>query len=341
MERIEFLVQGSAPAPYEVIFARDNNEVTASCSCPAGDNGTYCKHRLDILDGVLGGVVSENAHQVREVVSWLPGSSLEMCLAELASATREVENAKHVEAQAKKKLAVTMVGRERKPVAKNPKPEDLPTEILAAVASTQQIETGKRRRVPLTSIEFTDSKGEVKGYAKGWYFWVHSGFQEALDIRSIESIDKEGTAALRDKKSLELFGVTHGDLKRRIEAAGKKFGNSKEHKQIMTFTVSDGGRLTESTNPQYEFRVTDGLESRTGEWYVQVDQTAETDGAPGSIGFKVYSRDHSPFPGEGIWTRQTWLSTSQREFAALLQTGRCSVIDLENPPKFEDMQGTA
>jgi hypothetical protein len=337
MEIIEFMVKGSALTPYQVTFARDNNEVFASCSCPAGENGTYCKHRINILDGVLEGVVSENAYQVKEVALWLPGSNLERCLAELASATRAVENARHAEAQAKKKLAVAMVGRTQKPRVKNAKRETPPTRSLTAVAFERpSMETGKVYRVPLTSIDFSGSRGETKGYAKGWYFWVHSAFQEALDIRVVELMDKEKTAALRDKKSLELFGVTHDALKRGIEASGKKIGDSKEHKQIMTFRVGDGGRLTESINPQYEFRVTDGLESRSGEWYVQVDQTAETDGAPGSIGFKLYSRNCSPLSDEGTWTRRTWLSTSQQDFVTLLRTGRCSVIDLENPRAFGD-----
>lgn len=193
---------------------------------------------------------------------------------------------------------------------------------------------GAGRRVPLTSIEFTDSKGETTGYAKGWYFWVHSAFHEALDIRVIELIDKEKTAALREKRSLELFGVTHDDLKRKIIAEGKTLGSSDEHKRIMASKVADG-LLTESTNPRYEFRVTDGLESRNGEWYVQVDQTAETDAAPGFIGFKLFARNHSPLPKDGIWTKRMWLSTTQQDFATLLRTGRCSVIDLEGPPEFE------
>ncbi|APR39374.1 SWIM zinc finger family protein [Paraburkholderia sp. SOS3] len=114
METIEFLVQGSAPDPYRVTFVRDSNEVSALCSCPAGENGGYCKHRLSILDGVLDGVVSTNAHQVREVGSWLPGSSLESCLAEVASAAKAVENAKRLEAQAKKKLARVLAGGRKK-----------------------------------------------------------------------------------------------------------------------------------------------------------------------------------------------------------------------------------
>lgn len=192
------------------------------------------------------------------------------------------------------------------------------------------------KRVPLHSVEFSDSKGDIRGYAKEWYFWVHESFRDALDIRITETIDKAKTAIARDKKSIELFGISHAELKLGIQASSKKLGSSKKHKQVMAVSVTDGGHLTESSQPWYEFRVTDGLESRSGEWYVQVDQTAETDGAPQSVGFKLFSRNHSPNKGDGIWKRVTWISMPQAEFVSLLKTGRCSVIDLENPPEFED-----
>lgn len=113
METIEFLVQGSAPEPYQVKFARSGSNVTAFCSCPAGEMGTYCKHRFAILGGVADAVVSENFGQVSMIASWLPGSNLAERLAEIDAATREVERAKKAEAQAKKKLAAAMMGRDR------------------------------------------------------------------------------------------------------------------------------------------------------------------------------------------------------------------------------------
>ena len=53
MERIDFLVQGSAFHPYEVKFLkRSEKNLSAYCTCPAGDNGQYCKHRFSILEGI-------------------------------------------------------------------------------------------------------------------------------------------------------------------------------------------------------------------------------------------------------------------------------------------------
>jgi hypothetical protein len=51
----EFLVQGSDPLPYKVIFKKDGGDLKATCTCKAGSNGILCKHRLSILDGEKGG----------------------------------------------------------------------------------------------------------------------------------------------------------------------------------------------------------------------------------------------------------------------------------------------
>ncbi len=336
MEAIEFLVQGSASKPYDVTFARENGEVTAFCSCPAGEKGTYCKHRLSLLSGIAKDVIGGNAERVSDVLSWLPGSKLAACLADLKAAEEAVESAKQAEAQAKERLAVVMTGRDGKPAKVAAKAPEVATQPTGLTSNEPRPKTNSRGRYPLESIEFSDSRGEIHGYAKGWYFWVHAAFQDALDIRFTESIDKEKTASLREKMSLELFGMAHSDLKKSIEMSGNKLSSSEKHRKIMGFSVSDGGILTESATPQYEFRVTDGLESRSGTWYVQVDQTAETDGAPGSIGFKLYSRNSPADAGETGWKMRAWLSTSQSDFVELLRSGRCAVIDLHNPPEFEN-----
>ena len=72
----EFLVQGSEPTPYKVVFRKDGAELKADCTCRAGVNKLLCKHRLSILDGDKGAVVSDNFDQVAEVVSWLAGSKV-------------------------------------------------------------------------------------------------------------------------------------------------------------------------------------------------------------------------------------------------------------------------
>ncbi|MBJ9620489.1 SWIM zinc finger family protein [Burkholderia multivorans] len=111
MEKIVFTVQGAAARPYELTFESDGNRIVAFCTCPAGENGTYCKHRLSILTGTDPGIVSGNVDQIESVKSWLPGSHLALHMAELAEAERSLEQAKSVVANAKKKLSATMMGR--------------------------------------------------------------------------------------------------------------------------------------------------------------------------------------------------------------------------------------
>jgi uncharacterized Zn finger protein len=52
MDKASFLVQGSAAEPYKVIFKlRDDKNLSAYCTCQAGQKGTHCKHRINILRG--------------------------------------------------------------------------------------------------------------------------------------------------------------------------------------------------------------------------------------------------------------------------------------------------
>lgn len=111
MEKIVFSVQGSSSTPYELLFERDGHQVAAFCTCPAGENGTFCKHRLSILSGADPGIVSGNADQIQSVTAWLPGSRLANSMAELAEAERGLERAKSTVAKAKKKLSESMMGR--------------------------------------------------------------------------------------------------------------------------------------------------------------------------------------------------------------------------------------
>jgi uncharacterized Zn finger protein len=106
MEQIAFQVQGSSSTPYLVIFQKDGANLNASCSCAAGQNGQYCKHRISILvDGSKEGVVSENVDQVAVVHSWLHGTDVEVALAELAEAELKLEAAKRAVSSLKKRVA--------------------------------------------------------------------------------------------------------------------------------------------------------------------------------------------------------------------------------------------
>lgn len=106
MDAYEFLVQGSAPEPYVVLFRRrDSGNISAYCTCPAGENGMYCKHRIRILRGLLDGIVSKNTADVTTVAGWLPGTDVETALRVIESLEKEAERIKNALSIAKKGLA--------------------------------------------------------------------------------------------------------------------------------------------------------------------------------------------------------------------------------------------
>jgi len=78
------------------------------CTCAAGQNGQYCKHRFQILEGSTEGIVSGNSEHVPTVMAWLPGTDVAEAMAALAEAEREFERAKKVVTNAKKNLASAM-----------------------------------------------------------------------------------------------------------------------------------------------------------------------------------------------------------------------------------------
>jgi uncharacterized Zn finger protein len=105
MEEICFLVQGSAEKPYKVTFRKNGKNLSAYCTCPAGENGQYCKHRINILCGITHGIVSENEAKVEVVNLWLQGTDVQVALADVIAAEKKYEKAKLELSGAKNRLA--------------------------------------------------------------------------------------------------------------------------------------------------------------------------------------------------------------------------------------------
>jgi hypothetical protein len=100
-----FFVQGSAKEPYKVSFRKNDANLSAYCTCPAGENGQYCKHRFNILGGITDGIVSGNEAYVQVVASWLPGTDVEAAMNAFMDAEEKTELAKRDLSIAKKRLA--------------------------------------------------------------------------------------------------------------------------------------------------------------------------------------------------------------------------------------------
>jgi hypothetical protein len=103
---LAFLVQGSQPEPYRVVFTyEEGGRLSASCTCRAGQIGQYCKHRMAILSGRPVDIVNGTAANLAEVASWLAGSDVETALLELAKCEDEMARAKQAASAAKRAVA--------------------------------------------------------------------------------------------------------------------------------------------------------------------------------------------------------------------------------------------
>ena len=108
MDTIKFLIQGSADEPYQVTFTKEGDNLNAFCSCPAGKNGQYCKHRFNLLGGSTKSIESGNEGDVETILKWLVGSDVEAAMDVVHEATRLALDAKKNLQQAKKKVAKAM-----------------------------------------------------------------------------------------------------------------------------------------------------------------------------------------------------------------------------------------
>lgn len=105
---LTFQVKGSSAEPYDVTFIKDGDSLTALCTCPAGQFGNFCKHRIAILDGNSQAIVSENSVHVATVVDWLQGTDVAAALLEFRTIEKSKDEPKSSLVAAKRKLARAM-----------------------------------------------------------------------------------------------------------------------------------------------------------------------------------------------------------------------------------------
>lgn len=107
-DTLTFYVQGSAPEPYRVTFSRSGQNLRAYCTCPAGENGQYCKHRFKLIAGSTDGVVSPNAHDVQRVGEMARGTDVAAALEKLLELDAMESEIRAKLSAAKKALARAM-----------------------------------------------------------------------------------------------------------------------------------------------------------------------------------------------------------------------------------------
>ena len=106
--KYRFQVKGSAAEPYEIEIERVDDNLRASCTCPAGENGQYCKHRFSLFNGSASGVVGGDLESISALPNLVSGTDVEYAMIELTGAERELAIMKKQVSAAKKAVAKAM-----------------------------------------------------------------------------------------------------------------------------------------------------------------------------------------------------------------------------------------
>jgi len=102
---VEILAKSSSGNPYTVRFYLEENEISAYCSCPAGDNRKLCKHVIRIINGDDSILYDSNQKKVfMKIGSHLKRTTIPFLLSEFNETEIILENAQKNAKKAKKAL---------------------------------------------------------------------------------------------------------------------------------------------------------------------------------------------------------------------------------------------
>jgi DNA polymerase III subunit epsilon len=74
---LHFVVEGSSGNEYEVVASRNGANFRMTCSCEAGANGVFCKHRSALLNGSFDTLISGNRSDVEKLREMVAGTDAE------------------------------------------------------------------------------------------------------------------------------------------------------------------------------------------------------------------------------------------------------------------------
>ncbi len=108
MSSVTFQVRGSRGDIYDLNFRLSGTNLNASCSCQAGQNRLYCKHRFALMDGDVTALHSNNLEDVKNLQNMMKGTDLEAAYQDVREAEAVYDVAKQRFDSAKKALALAM-----------------------------------------------------------------------------------------------------------------------------------------------------------------------------------------------------------------------------------------
>jgi uncharacterized Zn finger protein len=93
---------------YQIDLSRSGQNLTCTCTCPAGSRGTHCKHRVAILCGDSSAIGGGDIDQFDQVARMVEGTDVENSLRNLFILETEKERIAKQIKDAKKALARTL-----------------------------------------------------------------------------------------------------------------------------------------------------------------------------------------------------------------------------------------
>jgi DNA polymerase-3 subunit epsilon len=76
-EILSFSVRGSTGNTYEITARKAPDKLRVSCTCQAGQNRIWCKHRTALFDGDVSNLLSGNVLDVKKLAEWANGMEVE------------------------------------------------------------------------------------------------------------------------------------------------------------------------------------------------------------------------------------------------------------------------
>ena len=99
-------VTGSEGDIYRVSFTRGENGVRVQCTCKAGVNGQFCRHRLALLAGDRSAMVDAGASAaLDEALSWPEFVSIRQEIVKLQGVQEQIEALEKIKASLKRVVA--------------------------------------------------------------------------------------------------------------------------------------------------------------------------------------------------------------------------------------------
>jgi BRCA1 C Terminus (BRCT) domain len=72
-----FSVKGSTGNIYEITARKAAGQLRMTCTCQAGQNRIWCKHRTELLDGDISNLLSDNVSDIKKLAEWAVGVEVE------------------------------------------------------------------------------------------------------------------------------------------------------------------------------------------------------------------------------------------------------------------------